>query len=46
VLALFDALKRGILTIEVGKSFPLARAGAAHEELESRRATGPVILVT
>ena len=46
VLALFDALRRGILTIEVGKSVPLARAGAAHEELESRRATGPVILVT
>jgi NADPH:quinone reductase len=46
VLALFDALRRGILTIKVGKSVPLARAGAAHEELESRRATGPVILVT
>jgi NADPH2:quinone reductase len=46
VAALFDALARGILTIEGCQSFPLARAGAAHEALESRRATGPVILLT
>lgn len=45
VAALFDALARGILTLAVGKSFPLAQAGAAHEELESRRATGPIILL-
>jgi NADPH2:quinone reductase len=45
VAALFDALARGILTIEAGRSFPLAEAGAAHEELESRRASGPVVLL-
>jgi NADPH2:quinone reductase len=43
--ALFDALSRGVLTAEAGKAFPLAEAAAAHEELESRRAAGPLLLV-
>lgn len=43
--ALFDALAQGVLTAEPGKAFPLAQAAAAHEELESRRASGPLVLV-
>lgn len=43
--ALFDALSQGVLTAEPGKVFPLAQAAAAHDELESRRATGPLLLV-
>jgi NADPH2:quinone reductase len=43
--ALFDALGRGILPIAIGGSFPLAQAGAAHEELESRRAVGSIVLL-
>ncbi|MDP8918482.1 MAG: quinone oxidoreductase [Pseudomonadota bacterium] len=43
--ALFDALSQGVLTAEPGKAFPLAQAAAAHEELESRRAPGPLLLV-
>jgi NADPH:quinone reductase len=42
---LFDGLARGILTTGPQTTFPLADAGAAHEELESRRATGPIILL-
>jgi NADPH2:quinone reductase len=45
VAALFDTIERGILTVEGVRSFPLTEAGAAHEVLESRRATGPIVLV-
>lgn len=45
VAVLFDRLARGVFTIEGGQSFPLAQAGAAHEALESRRVTGPIVLV-
>ena len=43
--ALFEALAQGVLTAEPGKAFPLAQAAAAHEELEYRRAPGPLLLV-
>lgn len=43
--ALFDAIDHGVLTAEPGKAFPLAQAADAHEELESRRASGPLVLV-
>lgn len=43
--ALFDALSQGVLKAEPGKAFPLSQAAAAHEELESRRAPGPLLLV-
>jgi NADPH2:quinone reductase len=42
---LFDGLARGILTAGTKMTFPLTEAGAAHEELESRRATGPIVLL-
>lgn len=43
--ALFDAVAQGVLTVEPGKVFRLAHAAAAHDELESRRAPGPLLLV-
>jgi NADPH:quinone reductase len=43
--ALFDAIARGVLPIAVGNSFPLTQASAAHEELESRRAVGSIVLL-
>lgn len=43
--ALFEGLAAGVLTVEAGRTWPLAEAGAAHTELELRRATGPVILI-
>jgi NADPH2:quinone reductase len=45
VATLFDAMARRILTVEGVQRFPLTHAGAAQEVLESRRATGPIILV-
>jgi NADPH2:quinone reductase len=43
--SVFDAIAQGVLTIEPGKVFPLAAAAAAHEELESRKSSGPLLLV-
>jgi len=43
--SLFGALSQGILTAEAGKAFPLSQAAAAHDELESRQAPGPLLLV-
>ena len=43
--AVFDGLARGVLTAGHSESFPLAHAAAAHEALESRRASGPIILL-
>jgi NADPH2:quinone reductase len=45
VAAVFDKMARGILTVEGVQRFSLAHAGAAQEALESRRATGPIVLV-
>jgi len=43
--ALFDVITQGVVTVEAGKAFPLADAAAAHEELESRGASGPLLLL-
>jgi NADPH2:quinone reductase len=43
--SLFDAFASGILTAEAGEAFPLAEAGRAHEKLESRTASGPLLLI-
>lgn len=43
--SLFDAFARGVLSVERMQVFPLAEAGTAHELLESRRATGPLVLL-
>jgi NADPH2:quinone reductase len=43
--ALFAVLKSGAVKIEIGQTFPLAEARAAHEALEGRRTTGATVLV-
>ncbi len=42
---LFDVVKRGIVTIEIGKTYPLSDAAQAHRDLESRETTGASILL-
>ena len=43
--ALFAVLESGAVKIEIGQTFPLAEARAAHEALEGRRTTGATLLV-
>jgi NADPH2:quinone reductase len=43
--AVFAAFAAGTLSAEAGQAFPLAEAGRAHTLLESRAATGPLILI-
>ena len=43
--ALFDAVRRGIVRIEVRQRYPLADARQAHLDLEARRTTGSTVLV-
>ena len=43
--ALFAVLASGAVKVEVGQTFPLAEARAAHEALEGRRTTGATLLV-
>jgi NADPH2:quinone reductase len=43
--ALFAVLASGAIRIEVGQTFPLAQARAAHEALEGRRTTGATLLI-
>ncbi|MDR7303396.1 quinone oxidoreductase family protein [Haloactinomyces albus] len=41
---IFDAVTRKDLAIRVGGTYPLAEAARAHEDLESRRTTGKLLL--
>jgi NADPH2:quinone reductase len=43
--ALFAVLESGAVKIEIGQTFPLAEARAAHEALEGRRTTGATVLI-
>jgi NADPH2:quinone reductase len=43
--ALFGVLASGAVKIDVGQTFPLADARAAHEALEGRRTTGATLLI-
>lgn len=43
--ALFAVIGSGAVKIDVGQTFPLAEARAAHEALEGRRTTGATLLV-
>jgi len=43
--ALFDMIRSGKVRIDVGQSFPLAEAPAAHEALESRATVGASLLI-
>ena len=42
---LFDAFSKGILSADAGRPFSLAEAAVAHEVLEARSATGPLLLI-
>jgi NADPH2:quinone reductase len=41
----FDALRRGLLRVELRHRYPLADAARAHRDLEARRTMGSVILL-
>ncbi len=43
--ALFEVLASGAVKIDIGQTFPLAEARAAHEALEARRTTGATVLI-
>jgi len=43
--ALFAVLASGAVKIDIGQTFPLAQARAAHEALEGRRTTGATLLL-
>jgi len=42
---LFDLVRRDILRLELGPSYPLSDAATAHRDLEARRTAGSVILI-
>ena len=42
---LFDLVTRGILTIEIGGSYPLEDAARAHRDIEERKIAGSVLLL-
>jgi NADPH2:quinone reductase len=43
--ALFEVLASDAVKIDIGQTFPLAEARAAHEALEGRRTTGATLLI-
>ncbi|WP_454761941.1 quinone oxidoreductase family protein [Caulobacter segnis] len=43
--ALFAVLASGAVKIDIGQTFPLAEARAAHEALEGRKTTGATLLI-
>lgn len=43
--ALFDAVLSGAIKVEIGRTFALADAAAAHRALEARETTGSVVLL-
>jgi NADPH2:quinone reductase len=42
---LFDLVLRGVLKVEIGASYPLREAAAAHRDLEERRFAGSAVLI-
>ncbi|WP_421840217.1 quinone oxidoreductase family protein [Mycobacterium sp.] len=43
--ALFDAIARDVVSIEIGGRYPLAEASRAHEDLQSRKTAGSLVLL-
>jgi NADPH2:quinone reductase len=43
--ALFDVVTRGAVKVEIGKTFPLVEAAAAHRALEARETVGSTLLL-
>jgi NADPH:quinone reductase len=42
---LFEAVLSGKLSVRIGGRYPLAEAARAHEDLQSRRTTGKLLLI-
>ena len=42
---LFDVIRRGVVRVEVTRTWPLAEAAKAHRDLEARRTTGSCVLL-
>ena len=42
---LFDLVLRGVLKVEIGRSYPLRDAAAAHRDVEERRFAGSAVLI-
>lgn len=42
---LFDALRNGVLRVDIGRTLPLSAAETAHRALEDRETTGATILI-
>ena len=42
---LFDLVRRGVLKVDIGRTYPLAEAAAAHRDLEARKTAGSVLLL-
>ena len=42
---LFDLVLRGVLKVEIGRSYPLRDAASAHRDLEERRFAGSAVLI-
>ncbi len=43
--ALFDVVQRGVVKVEIGRTFPLAEVAAAHRALEGRETFGSTLLL-
>jgi len=42
---LFDLVARGVLKVEIGKTYPLKDTAQAHRDVEARRYAGAVLLI-
>jgi len=42
---LFDVVKRGVVKISIGQTYPLSEVPVAHRDLEGRKTTGSTILI-
>jgi len=42
---LFDVVKRNVVTVHVGQTYPLSEVAQAHRDLEGRRTTGSTVLL-
>jgi NADPH:quinone reductase len=42
---LFDVVKRSIVTVHIGQTYPLREIAQAHRDLESRKTTGSTVLL-
>lgn len=43
--SLFDVIRAGAVKIEIGQTYPLGEAAAAHRDLEARKTTGSTLLL-